>query len=37
MAFEKFALNLTLIDHIVYEIITNQFNLTNNCASNLSL
>ena len=25
MAYEKFALNITLIDQIVYEIITNQF------------
>ena len=25
MAYEKFSLNFTLIDQIVYEIITNQF------------
>ena len=25
MAYEKFALNFTLIDQIVYKIITNQF------------
>ena len=25
MAYEKFALNFTLINQIVYEIITNQF------------
>ena len=25
MVYEKFALNITLIDQIVYEIITNQF------------
>ena len=44
MAYEKFALNITLIDQIVYEIITNQFTLfpvaallAHCCASNLSL
>jgi hypothetical protein len=44
MAYEKFALNFTLIDQIVYEIITIQFtpipvaaHLTHFCASNLSL
>ena len=44
MTYEKFALNFTLIDQIVYEIITNQFTpipvaatLTHFCASNLSL
>ena len=25
MAYQKFAINFTLIDQIVYEIITNQF------------
>ena len=39
MAYEKFTLNFTLIDQIVYEIITNQFilvtvRLTNFFASN---
>ena len=44
MAYEIFLLNFTLIDQIVYEIITNQFtpipvaaHLTNFCASNISL
>ena len=44
MAHKKFTLNFTLIDQIVYEIITNQFTpipvaatLTHFCASNLSL
>ena len=44
MAYEKFALNFTLIDQVVYEIITNQFTpfpiaarLAHLCASNLSL
>ena len=43
MANEKFALNFTLIDQIVYEIITNQFTpipiaapSTYFCVSNLS-
>ena len=42
MAYEKFALNFTFIDQIVYEIITNHFTpipvaapLTHFCASNL--
>ena len=44
MAYEKFAVNITLIDQIVYEIITNQFRpfpvaipSTHFCASDLSL
>ena len=44
MANEKFAINLTLIDQIVYEIITNQFTpipvvapLAHFCASHPSL
>ena len=44
MAYEKFALDINLIDQIVWEIITNQFtpipvaaHLTNFCASNISL
>ena len=44
MTYEKFALNFTLIDQIVYEIITNQFTplpvaatITHFWASNLSL
>ena len=44
MAYEKFALNFTLMDEIVYEIIKNQFTpipvaatLTHYCDSNLSL
>ena len=44
MAYEKFALNFTLIDQIVYEIITNHFTpfpvaalLAHSCAYNLSL
>ena len=44
MAYEKFALNFTLIDQIVYEIISNQLtpipvaaHLTHFCASSLSL
>ena len=44
MAYEKFALNFTLFDQIVYEIIKNQFTpipvaapLTHVCASNLSI
>ena len=43
MASEKFALNFTLIDQIVNEMITNQFtpfpvaaHLAHFCASNLS-
>ena len=43
MAYKKIALNFTLIDQKVYEIITNQFTpipvaapLTHFCASNLS-
>ena len=44
MAYEKYALIFTVIDQIVYEIITNQFTaisvaapLTYFCASNLSI
>ena len=44
MAYQKIAINFTLIDQIVYETITNQFTpisvaalLTYFCASNLSL
>ena len=44
MAHEKFALNFTVMNQIVYEIITNQFKpipvaatLTHFCDSNLSL
>ena len=44
MAYEKFTLNFTLIDQIVFEMITNQFtpfpvaaHLAYLCASNLSL
>ena len=44
MAYTKFAFNFTLIDQIVYQIITNQFtpipvaaHLTHFCGSNLSL
>ena len=37
MAYEKFALNFTLIDQIVYEILTAAAPLTPFCGSNITL